>query len=237
MRNLMDIQLFREFLQKSFDDQQLSRNEASVFKQLLEEANPSQEQLNLLRHEIFQCAQEVIRQPQEREALGWISDLMKILLQQAPTKGHETDEALFFPDSRSYQRLLEVIQSARKSIDVCVYTITDDRISRLLLQAHDKGLAVRVISDDEKSMDLGSDIIRLNQAGIPVAVDNSSDHMHHKFAILDQTTLLNGSFNWTRSASSSNSENVVITTNPSLIHAFQQEFDRLWLLYRAPNPS
>lgn len=230
----MDLQLFRTFLQQSFADQQLSRNEASVFKQMLQDANPSTDQLNLLRNEIFVCAQEALRHPQERLVLDWIASLTKILLQQAPTQTHDADEALFFPDSRSYARLLEVLQSARKSMDICVYTITDDRISRIIEQAHKNGVSVRIITDNDKATDLGSDVIDLNQSGIPVAVDQNSDHMHHKFAILDQHLLLNGSFNWTRSASTNNHENITLTRNPSMIRAFQQEFDQLWALYARP---
>lgn len=233
----MDIQQFRTFLQQSFDDQQLSRNEANAFKQLLQDAQPSTEQLQLLRHEIFACAQQTIRHPQDRLALEWIASLTKILLQQSPTQTTDADEALFFPDARSYARLLEVLQSARKTVDVCVYTITDDRLSHILEKAHQSGLSVRIISDNDKATDLGSDVIDLNQTGIPVAVDQSSDHMHHKFAILDQSLLLNGSFNWTRSASSNNHENLIITRNPSMIRAFQQEFDRLWALYARPTTS
>ncbi|MCK6511061.1 phospholipase D-like domain-containing protein [Myxococcota bacterium] len=233
----MDIQQFRTFLQQSFDDQQLSRNEATVFKQLLEDAQPSTEQLQLLRHEIFACAQQALRHPQERLALEWIASLTKILLQQSPTQTTDADEALFFPDARSYARLLEVLQSARKTLDVCVYTITDDRLSRILEKAHQNGLSVRILSDNDKAADLGSDVTNLNQTGIPTAVDQNSDHMHHKFAILDQSILLNGSFNWTRSASTNNHENLIITRNPSMIRAFQQEFDRLWALYARPTTS
>jgi phosphatidylserine/phosphatidylglycerophosphate/cardiolipin synthase-like enzyme len=52
--------------------------------------------------------------------------------------------------------------------------------------------------------------------------------MHHKFAIADGTRLLNGSFNWTRSASRVNEENVMVTSEAAAVAAFRTEFDRLW---------
>ena len=52
--------------------------------------------------------------------------------------------------------------------------------------------------------------------------------MHHKFAILDSSRLVNGSFNWTGRAVFSNSENLVISADLALVAAFQGEFDRLW---------
>ena len=52
--------------------------------------------------------------------------------------------------------------------------------------------------------------------------------MHHKFAIADTDLLLTGSYNWTRSASTENNENVVVSNNARLVSSFQKEFDRLW---------
>ena len=53
-------------------------------------------------------------------------------------------------------------------------------------------------------------------------------HMHHKFAIFDGDLLLNGSFNWTRSASELNEENLIITPDPVLVRAFAGRFEELW---------
>ena len=52
--------------------------------------------------------------------------------------------------------------------------------------------------------------------------------MHHKFAISDNKLLLNGSYNWTRSASTENNENISITNDLRLVSLFQNEFERLW---------
>ena len=52
--------------------------------------------------------------------------------------------------------------------------------------------------------------------------------MHHKFAIFDASLLLNGSYNWTRSAAENNEENFIITDQPVLISVFHQQFEKLW---------
>ena len=84
------------------------------------------------------------------------------------------------------------------------------------------------MTDNDKEYDLGSDVGRLRNAGIPVAVDRTDAHMHHKFAIFDGAWLLNGSYNWTRSASEFNEENLVLSNDATLLRRFADEFDTLW---------
>jgi phosphatidylserine/phosphatidylglycerophosphate/cardiolipin synthase-like enzyme len=43
--------------------------------------------------------------------------------------------------------------------------------------------------------------------------------------------LINGSFNWTRGAATTNCENLAILNAKPLVHAYQQEFDRLWAAF------
>lgn len=74
----------------------------------------------------------------------------------------------------------------------------------------------------------GSDIQEMARAGIPVRHDRNAAHMHHKYSIVDQRTVLNGSFNYTRQAVLGNQENVVISSNPALVNAFAQQFEKLW---------
>jgi hypothetical protein len=97
-----------------------------------------------------------------------------------------------------------------------------------VLAAHARGVALRFITDNDKETDAGSDVTRLRAAGVPTAVDRTDAHMHHKFAIFDGQWLLNGSYNWTRSASSHNEENLVVTNDAALLRQFQGAFDQLW---------
>lgn len=59
-------------------------------------------------------------------------------------------------------------------------------------------------------------------------IDDTLNHMHHKFAIKDKFEVLTGSFNWTRSASKYNNENIIISNDPELIDKFDTDFKNLW---------
>ncbi len=64
--------------------------------------------------------------------------------------------------------------------------------------------------------------------GIPVRHNDSSYLMHHKFVVVDQTLLINGSFNWTRHAVNCNNENILISNETELVQPFIGEFNKLW---------
>jgi phosphatidylserine/phosphatidylglycerophosphate/cardiolipin synthase-like enzyme len=140
----------------------------------------------------------------------------------------ELAEVLFSPKDDVAGRLRSLIASAESNIDAAVFTITDDRISRALLSAHRRGVQVRILTDDDKAFDIGSDIDELRHAGIAVRIDAGQDHMHHKFALFDRAVVVTGSYNWTRSASAYNHENILITSDPRLVGPYLREFDLLW---------
>jgi phosphatidylserine/phosphatidylglycerophosphate/cardiolipin synthase-like enzyme len=52
--------------------------------------------------------------------------------------------------------------------------------------------------------------------------------MHHKFMVVDNRSLVTGSYNWTRSAAKYNHENVLLTRDPGAVRSFLKEFDLLW---------
>eukprot|EP00803_Ostreobium_quekettii_P011127 evm.model.scf_2095.4 EVM.evm.TU.scf_2095.4 scf_2095:18739-25500(-) len=146
------------------------------------------------------------------------------------TSGGKILDVMFFPDKAKdvLPRFLEYFTTAKKSLDICVFTITSNEIADEVLRAHERGLRVRVISDDDQMATRGSDIQRLRDAGIPVRHDNSPYYMHHKFCIFDGKILANGSFNWSRQATQSNYENIIVYDDKELVKEFQQQFQLLW---------
>ena len=106
-------------------------------------------------------------------------------------------------EQTSLVRVLEVLRGAQRTLDICVFTITCNEIADAVEQVARRGIAVRIITDDEQSKSTGSDVMRLSRVdGIHVRHDgNARSHMHHKFALVDGATLLNGSFVRTAQAS------------------------------------
>lgn len=114
------------------------------------------------------------------------------------------------------------------SLKICVFTISDDRISEAIIKTFRKGIEIKLLTDNEKLYDKGADIMELAAKGVPTRVDMTHNHMHHKFAIIDNEVVLTGSYNWTRSAANYNHENVLITNDKATVQAYCQEFDKLW---------
>ena len=120
------------------------------------------------------------------------------------------------------------METALDELLICVFTISDDRLSDAIQRAHRNGLTVRVLSDNDKLDDRGNDIERLAASGVDVRTDHSPEHMHHKFMVVDGQTVLTGSYNWTRSAETRNEENLVVLDDPFLAGRFAEEFERIW---------
>lgn len=143
--------------------------------------------------------------------------------------GCPRDNCPFLHEKTAYQSLVNLLRSARKTLDVCVFCITcADLVSVLIERQCNAGVEVRVITDSEQLRVTGSQIGKLRSEGVKVRHDNTSYLMHHKFAIVDEETVLNGSFNWTKTAITGNHENLVISKDQYLLRAFRKEFDSLW---------
>jgi phosphatidylserine/phosphatidylglycerophosphate/cardiolipin synthase-like enzyme len=55
-----------------------------------------------------------------------------------------------------------------------------------------------------------------------------SDKLHHKFAVVDNKTVITGSFNWSPSAAHTNDETLLVIHSPQLAKHFTREMDHLW---------
>ena len=216
-----------DLLRRTIADFRVSRGEKKLLAALMKEMGHDEHRLAYLRHRAFEIARKELISPHPKQILDWLEDLVKAL--QPPAKVAMPDvEVYFSPGDECRTCIVNHLNKARRQVDICVFTITDDRITRAIEKAHDRGVRVRIISDNDKSEDRGSDIDRLEQAGVSVVVDQTDHHMHHKFAVFDGRVVLTGSYNWTRSAALHNSENFLITADNYLVGQFRKAFQRLW---------
>jgi phosphatidylserine/phosphatidylglycerophosphate/cardiolipin synthase-like enzyme len=137
-------------------------------------------------------------------------------------------DAFFSPGDACRDTIIQQIGDATRRIKICVFTISDDLIAEAIVRSHRKGLDIKVITDNDKSFDMGSDVDRLAKEGVAVKMDNTPNHMHHKFMVVDDRALITGSYNWTRSAARYNHENILLTMENHVVGSFAREFDSLW---------
>ena len=216
-----------DLLKRTLDDFRVSRGEKRILEGMVQEHGDSEQQLGFLRHRAFAVARESIVGPEGIAAMEWLEDVIKVF-QPREEPDQNSSQVYFSPGDDCPQIIVNQLERASRSIDICVFTITDNRIADAIRDAFVRGIAVRVISDNDKSLDPGSDIERLKGLGVPIRIDQTQHHMHHKYAVFDQKTTLTGSYNWTRSADKHNDENFVITSDPTINRAYLGHFDRLW---------
>ena len=224
----MDPSEIDAILSATLADKQLTRSERRALQAVLDDRRASEAVLALFRSRAFALARDSVTDPRARQVISWLEETLQALLPTRRIPESSRVEAHFSPGEAPLRAIVKLIEEARGSIDVCVFTVTDDRLTRALLEAHGRGLRLRLVSDDDKALDAGSDVARMRDAGIPVRLDRTEAHMHHKFALFDRMRLLSGSYNWTRSASDSNHENVLVSDDPRLVQPFCRVFDELW---------
>ena len=218
-------------LKQSLADHQIQSHEKKALIEWAVDHAPDDLARAVARSRAFALAKSELT-GEAAHVLDWLEEVVKVFAR--PVGGlvaalPEPSGAYFSPGTTCVDEVVRQFHMARQTCDVCVFTITDNRITEAILKVHASGIKVRIVTDDEKSRDKGSDIDRLRAAGIPCKMDvGNIAHMHHKFAIFDGRRLMNGSFNWTRSASEFNEENLIVTADPILVAAFHERFEWLW---------
>ncbi len=184
---------------------------------------------NLLRMRSTPVASEFTRQFDEmfvEDRFGPLS-LMGAPHGRLPV-GATSVDVLFAPEDRVAARLTDLIRGASSSIDFLAYTFTADGLADAMLERARTGVRVRGVFERDMAESLGSEFPRLLQAGVEVRVDGNWGLMHHKVLVIDEGTVVTGSYNFTRSAEEGNDETVVLLDDPSIARQYLQEFERMY---------
>ena len=138
-------------------------------------------------------------------------------------------EVYFFPNAKNEKYLIEMLRTCMKSLDIAIFSLTGDNFAKAVIEVFNRGIKVRVIADDECIKNYGSDVYKLAAAGIPCKTDSSAQyHMHNKYAIIDESVIVTGSFNWTSQAISNNQENLLFYQDKNIAEQYTKEYNNLW---------
>lgn len=135
----------------------------------------------------------------------------------------------FSPDDKVDDMIETLIAAADESVYMLAYSFASRDIAERLETAAEGGRDVIVICEDSKAYtDGGGQCGPLAEAGLNVYVDGYEDIlMHEKAIILDESVVIAGSYNFTRSADKRNDEQVLVIQSPEIAAAFLAEFNKI----------
>jgi len=122
--------------------------------------------------------------------------------------------------------ILDLIKRADHEILIAAFVLTDSRVVEALIQAHRRGVRLRVVID-VRNLENSRDET-LQQAGIEVRKDGNPYTMHHKVIVVDSEWVVTGSYNFTNSGFGRNNENLLILRDGTLAHLYRQEVEAIW---------
>lgn len=128
------------------------------------------------------------------------------------------------------QALVDAIDQTRESLDIAVFEMNSEPIYQALLEAHQRGVALRIVTDDDHGLNDSKNVAlrQLQAAGIPLVDDGRSGLMHNKFMILDGRTVWTGSWNYTVNGAYRNNNNALVIESEVAAAAYQAEFDEMF---------
>lgn len=155
------------------------------------------------------------------------------LFASVPNTYAVTIEAGFSPEGTAIQLVLKTIETAQQEIRLMGYFFTSPEVVGALVRAKRRGGDVKVVLDWKANSTKGSaGVAAMNllvNAGIPVRTVSQFNIMHDKVIITDGRNVETGSFNFSRAAARSNSENVlVIRDYPVLANTNLQHWQSRW---------
>jgi phosphatidylserine/phosphatidylglycerophosphate/cardiolipin synthase-like enzyme len=134
--------------------------------------------------------------------------------------------AVFSPKGGCTDTVVRELKAARREVLVQAYSFSSKGIAQALVDAKMRGLKVEILLDRSNEQETYSDLKFFADQGLTPLVDAKHAIAHNKVMIIDRTTILTGSFNFTHQAEAENAENlVVIKGHPALVRAYVANFE------------
>lgn len=165
-------------------------------------------------------------------------------------KGKFGDKPVYFflgPSPTMEKAVIAYIESASKTLDVCVYDLDLPEFAQAMLDAHKRGVKVRVIISEEnaaKAYAVADQLKEMEKLGLLTLAHNRSGLMHNKFMIADGLRVWTGSYNLTRNCSRFNDNHAIVLESPELAENYEKEWQEIFekrhgkrFAYPTPHPE
>ena len=144
--------------------------------------------------------------------------------------------------------IAKTLNKATESVDLALFVFSEQKIANTLEQKQREGVEIRGVFDPDFAYRYYSEVLdmlgitlyfrcqpepennpwqnSISSVGTPQII--KGDKLHHKFAVVDRTSVITGSQNWSEAANQTNDETLMAIDNPIVSQHFQQEFERLY---------
>ena len=136
-------------------------------------------------------------------------------------------ETYFCPEDDCASQVKEELQKAERSIHFMTFSFTHEGIANVLLLKNLDEIEVRGVME-VRQISEHSEYGRLLQNKVEVRKDGNKNNLHHKVFIVDEKTVITGSFNPTANGDKHNDENLIIIGDEEIAKRFMEEF---WKVY------
>lgn len=155
-------------------------------------------------------------------------DTLPACSKDLPNAAATSISVCFVPNEDCTQFIVDAINLAKTEVLVQAYNYTSTKILQAVVHAKkEKNLDVRVILDKSNEQPRYTGATYTQNSGIPVLIDNTVVIAHNKVIIIDGLHVITGSFNFTTSAQTKNTENVIlIMDNPEVAQMYRNNWFR-----------
>lgn len=138
-------------------------------------------------------------------------------------------ENYFAPEDEVAEKLVSLLEGAQSSIRFMAFSFTHDGIGKAMRDRALAGVTVQGVFENRGSDTEYSEYGRLKKvSGVEVRLDGNPYIMHHKVIIIDDETVIFGSYNFSASADEKNDENVLVVHSAEFAAHYLAEFRRVW---------
>jgi len=134
------------------------------------------------------------------------------------------------------ETLCSVLQTATSTVDIAIYSFTLPNVAQTLETLAKRGVAIRILM--EAGAPGGNGVacsLALSSTNITLREVSKGGIFHHKFAVLNHSVVITGSFNWSDNARDNNWENLNVIVCPDLAAAYTEQFNSIWHFYALPD--
>ena len=132
----------------------------------------------------------------------------------------------FSPNGGCTAAIVAEISAAKKSVYVLAYSFTSVQVASALILAYGRKLDVKIVLDPCNIGSAGSQLQAVYyKTKIPLWIDGEHAIAHNKVIVIDKSTVVTGSFNFSEQAETGNAENLIIVRQKDVAKKYLDNFN------------